>query len=85
MEMKDNQTVLHAAADLPGAKSARDLGQKVFAFDRSYWSFDKNDPQLCGPIEPVRRPWAASPRQCLPGYNNCIFAYGRPAPESHTP
>ena len=78
--MKDNQTILTPppdAADRSGAKGAKDHGQKVFAFDKSYWSFDKNAPNYAGQAnlhEDLGKPLLDNAFQ---GYNNCIFAYGQ--------
>ncbi|KAK5654894.1 hypothetical protein OQA88_6932 [Cercophora sp. LCS_1] len=80
VEMRDNQTVLTPppdAADRSGAKGAKDHGQKVFAFDRSYWSFDKNAPNYAGQDklhDDLGKPLLDNAFQ---GYNNCIFAYGQ--------
>ena len=76
--MKDNQTVLTPPPDSAHAgKGAKDSGQKVFAFDRSYWSFDKNDPSYAGQSnlhDDLGKPLLDNAFQ---GYNNCIFAYGQ--------
>ena len=55
----------------------RSEGQKVFAFDRSYWSFDHNDSHFAGQddvFEDLGKPLLENAFQ---GYNNCIFAYGQ--------
>ncbi|KAH6697186.1 kinesin heavy chain [Plectosphaerella plurivora] len=70
VEMKDNQTVLAPAA-------GKDVGQKVFAFDKSYWSFDKKDNHYAGQdslFDDLGKPLLDNAFQ---GYNNCIFAYGQ--------
>jgi len=77
--MKDNQTVLTPPPDLAAhvGKGAKDHGQKVFAFDRSYWSFNKDDPNYAGQSnlhEDLGKPLLDNAFQ---GYNNCIFAYGQ--------
>lgn len=74
--MKDNQTVLTPPSDAV-VKGSKDQGQKVFAFDRSYWSFDKNAPNYAGQDqlhEDLGKPLLDNAFQ---GYNNCIFAYGQ--------
>ncbi|KAH6840809.1 hypothetical protein B0I37DRAFT_438230 [Chaetomium sp. MPI-CAGE-AT-0009] len=74
VEMKDNQTVLTPP---PDNKAVKDHGQKVFAFDKSYWSFDKAAPNYAGQdnlFTDLGRPLLDNAFQ---GYNNCIFAYGQ--------
>ncbi|CCC13309.1 hypothetical protein SMACR_06600 [Sordaria macrospora] len=76
VEMKDNQTVLTPPPDAV-AKGGKDTGRKVFAFDRSYWSFDKSAPNYAGQDqlhEDLGKPLLDNAFQ---GYNNCIFAYGQ--------
>lgn len=76
--MKDNQTILHPPADYAhGAKGAKDLTPKVFAFDKSYWSFNRDDPNYAGQSnlhDDLGKPLLDNAFQ---GYNNCIFAYGQ--------
>lgn len=77
VEMKGNQTVLTPPPDAPVAKGAKDQGQKVFAFDRSYWSFNKEDSNYAGQEnlhDDLGKPLLDNAFQ---GYNNCIFAYGQ--------
>ncbi|KAJ8129664.1 hypothetical protein O1611_g3967 [Lasiodiplodia mahajangana] len=78
VEMKDNQTVLTPPSDgAHGAKGPKDLAPKAFAFDRSYWSFDKSDPTYAGQEnlhDDLGKPLLDNAFQ---GYNNCIFAYGQ--------
>ncbi|KAK3494093.1 hypothetical protein B0T13DRAFT_328752 [Neurospora crassa] len=76
VEMRDNQTVLTTPPDAV-VKGGKDQGQKIFAFDRSYWSFDKNAPNYAGQDqlhEDLGKPLLDNAFQ---GYNNCIFAYGQ--------
>lgn len=76
VEMKDNQTVLTPPPDAAG-KGVKDHGAKVFAFDKSYWSFDKNAPNYAGQdnlFQDLGKPLLDNAFQ---GYNNCIFAYGQ--------
>ncbi|KAJ6186627.1 hypothetical protein N7519_007928 [Penicillium mononematosum] len=75
VSMKGSQTVLTpppGAEDKSrkGGKGAVE-GNKVFAFDRSYWSFDKNS--MTSSTIWVLRFWTMPSG----GYNNCIFAYGQ--------
>lgn len=71
--MKDNQTVLVP----PSSGKDKDGGRKVFAFDKSYWSFDKKDNHYAGQdslFDDLGKPLLDNAFQ---GYNNCIFAYGQ--------
>lgn len=80
--MEGAQTVLVPPPDAEermrsGKGGAKDIGQKVFAFDKSYWSFDKSDPNYAGQDdlhEDLGKPLLDNAFQ---GYNNCIFAYGQ--------
>ncbi|KAK7739165.1 hypothetical protein SLS53_005801 [Cytospora paraplurivora] len=77
VEMKGNQTVLTPPPDAPQGKNAKDHGKKVFAFDRSYWSFNKDASNYAGQNnlhEDLGTPLLDNAFQ---GYNNCIFAYGQ--------
>lgn len=76
--MKGDQTILTPPSDTKGkaAKAAAE-GPKTFAFDRSYWSFDRNAPNYAGQDnlhEDLGKPLLDNAFQ---GYNNCIFAYGQ--------
>ncbi|ROT41361.1 kinesin-II 85 kDa subunit [Sodiomyces alkalinus F11] len=71
IEMKNNQTILSQP------HGGKETGQKVFAFDKSYWSFDKKDPHYAGQnnlFDDLGKPLLDNAFQ---GYNNCIFAYGQ--------
>ncbi|KAL3424118.1 kinesin-II 85 kDa subunit [Phlyctema vagabunda] len=73
VQMRDKQTILTA----PGDVKSKDSGQKTFAFDKSYWSFDKSDPNYAGQDDlhgDLGKPLLDNAFQ---GYNNCIFAYGQ--------
>ncbi len=80
--MKDAQTILIPPSDIDertrgGKGGAKDGGNKVFAFDKSYWSFDRNDPHFAGQDnlhDDLGKPLLDNAFQ---GYNNCIFAYGQ--------
>ncbi|KAJ5475177.1 hypothetical protein N7539_008243 [Penicillium diatomitis] len=80
--MKGSQTVLTAppgAEDKSrkgGGKGGGD-GPKVFAFDRSYWSFDKNDANYAGQDNLFDDLGTPLLDNAFSGYNNCIFAYGQ--------
>jgi len=78
--MKDSQTVLIPPPDAEerlrkGGKSAD--GQKVFAFDKSYWSFDRGDKHFAGQDNLFNDLGAPLLDNAFQGYNNCIFAYGQ--------
>jgi kinesin family protein 1 len=78
--MKGDQTILSPPrnVDVKGkAAKAASEGTKTFAFDKSYWSFDKSDPTYAGQDnlhEDLGKPLLDNAFQ---GYNNCIFAYGQ--------
>lgn len=75
--MKGDQTVLTPPPGAPTGKGAKDSGQKVFAFDRSYWSFNKDDANYAGQEnlhDDLGKPLLDN---AFTGYNNCIFAYGQ--------
>ncbi len=75
--MKNNQTILTPVPDSAAGKANKDHSQKVFAFDKSYWSFDKNAPNYAGQdnlFHDLGKPLLDNAFQ---GYNNCIFAYGQ--------
>ncbi|KAK3191849.1 hypothetical protein K4F52_001891 [Lecanicillium sp. MT-2017a] len=76
VEMNENQTVL-TPPDGHGSKTGKDGGSKTFAFDRSYWSFNKDDSNYAGQsnlFDDLGKPLLDNAFQ---GYNNCIFAYGQ--------
>lgn len=52
-------------------------GPKAFAFDRSYWSFDKNDPNYADQSALFKDLGVPLLENAFGGYNNCIFAYGQ--------
>ncbi|KAI0134635.1 kinesin heavy chain [Xylariales sp. AK1849] len=79
VEMKGNQTILTPPPEAAhtGGKSSKDTSLKTFAFDRSYWSFNKDDPNYAGQNnlhDDLGKPLLDNAFQ---GYNNCIFAYGQ--------
>ncbi|KAJ3576075.1 hypothetical protein NPX13_g3819 [Xylaria arbuscula] len=78
VEMKDNQTVLTPPHDgAHSGKGPKDLAPKSFAFDRSYWSFNKNDPNYAGQENLHNDLGKPLLDNAFQGYNNCIFAYGQ--------
>ncbi|KAJ5362748.1 Kinesin protein 1B [Penicillium brevicompactum] len=79
--MKGNQTVLTPP---PGAENksskggkAAGEGSKTFAFDRSYWSFDKKASNFAGQDDLFDDLGSPLLDNAFGGYNNCIFAYGQ--------
>ncbi|KAI4120429.1 MAG: hypothetical protein LQ338_007029 [Usnochroma carphineum] len=76
VHMKDSQTILtpppEAEERLRGFK-----GQKTFAFDRSYWSFNRADPHFAGQDNLFNDLGSPLLDNAFQGYNNCIFAYGQ--------
>lgn len=78
--MDGGQTVLTPPSGVEqkgkAAKAALE-GTKTFAFDKSYWSFDRNAPNYAGQenlFDDLGKPLLDNAFQ---GYNNCIFAYGQ--------
>ena len=80
VQMKDNQTILipppEAEERLRKGGKGSD-GQKTFAFDRSYWSFDRKDPHFAGQDNLFDDLGSPLLDNAFQGYNNCIFAYGQ--------
>ncbi|KAG6011138.1 hypothetical protein E4U54_008270 [Claviceps lovelessii] len=76
VEMKENQTIL-SFPEGHGGKGAKDTGTKTFAFDRSYWSFNKHDSNYAGQSNLFDDLGAPLLDNAFEGYNNCIFAYGQ--------
>lgn len=80
--MKENQTILTAPPEFEKqakqtGKSKDHHGSKVFAFDKSYWSFNRDAPNYAGQdnlFNDLGKPLLDNAFQ---GYNNCIFAYGQ--------
>jgi len=78
--MKGNQTVLVPPSGpdskLKSAKAVLE-GTKTFAFDKSYWSFDKSDSHYAGQDSLFEDLGSPLLDNAFKGYNNCIFAYGQ--------
>jgi kinesin family protein 1 len=72
--MRDDQTILVPPADLPHHRGG---GQKVFKFDKSYWSFDKKDSNFADQDNLFADLGVPLLENAFQGYNNCIFAYGQ--------
>ncbi|CRG91710.1 hypothetical protein PISL3812_08761 [Talaromyces islandicus] len=80
--MKGSQTVLTTPPGAEeklrkgGIKGSVD-GPKIFAFDRSYWSFDKSSQNYAGQNNLFDDLGTPLLENAFEGYNNCIFAYGQ--------
>lgn len=81
VRMEGGQTILTppTSFDTKGKAAGKAAleGPKTFAFDRSYWSFDRNAPNYAGQEnlhEDLGKPLL---QNAFDGYNNCIFAYGQ--------
>ena len=82
VQMKDSQTILiptpEADERLRGSKGGKvGDGNKVFAFDKSYWSFNRDDPHYAGQDNLFTDLGSPLLDNAFQGYNNCIFAYGQ--------
>ncbi|KAH9892227.1 kinesin motor domain-containing protein [Xylariomycetidae sp. FL2044] len=77
VEMKGNQTVLTPPDAAHAGKGAKDTAPKTFAFDRSYWSFNKSDSNYAGQDNLHNDLGTPLLDNAFQGYNNCIFAYGQ--------
>lgn len=79
VSMKDGQTTLTppTGEHKPRNNKASLEAAKTFAFDKSYWSFGRDDLDYAGQnsvFEDLGKPLLDNAFQ---GYNNCIFAYGQ--------
>ncbi|KAL8717238.1 MAG: hypothetical protein Q9225_005502 [Loekoesia sp. 1 TL-2023] len=82
VRMQGSQTILTPPPDaeerLRASKGIRGAdSQKVFAFDRSYWSFNRTDPNFAGQDNLFDDLGSPLLDNAFQGYNNCIFAYGQ--------
>lgn len=79
VSMKDTQTVLTPPP--PDGKSkpvkAALEGSKTFAYDKSYWSFNRKDSHFAGQEDVFTDLGKPLLDNAFQGYNNCIFAYGQ--------
>ncbi|KAI9655001.1 MAG: kinesin-like protein Klp8 [Trizodia sp. TS-e1964] len=80
VQMKECQTILtpptEAEERLRG-KGSKESAQKVFAFDKSYWSFNRKDSNFAGQDDLFNDLGKPLLDNAFQGYNNCIFAYGQ--------
>ncbi|KAI9720766.1 MAG: kinesin-like protein Klp8 [Chrysothrix sp. TS-e1954] len=79
VSMNGEQTVLTPPAGelKPKNNKATLESAKTFAYDKSYWSFARDDPHFAGQsnvFDDLGKPLLDNAFQ---GYNNCIFAYGQ--------
>lgn len=81
VQMQGAQTVLvppnEAEERLRKSGKGGSDGQKTFKFDKSYWSFNKADPNYAGQDNLFSDLGVPLLDNAFQGYNNCIFAYGQ--------
>lgn len=79
VSMEGKQTVLTPPPPDGKAKPPKTAGDgtKTFAFDKSYWSFNKDDSHFAGQESLFRDLGRPLLDNAFGGYNNCIFAYGQ--------
>ncbi|KAK5092025.1 hypothetical protein LTR70_007892 [Exophiala xenobiotica] len=75
VHMSGAQTLLTPPTDA-SHKNKADL-QKTFKYDKSYWSFRRNDPHYAGQDTLFADLGDPLLDNAFQGYNNCIFAYGQ--------
>lgn len=76
--MEGNQTIITRPTDSsdPGNKHVKKDGDdvKAFTFDKSYWSFDKNDANYATQAHLYNDLGEDLLNHAFEGYNTCIFA-----------
>ncbi|CAG8657308.1 67_t:CDS:10, partial [Funneliformis mosseae] len=80
IRMEGDQTIITRpdASDPGNSKAAkRDEDVKAFTFDKSYWSFDKNDSNYATQAMLYNDLGEELLDHAFGGYNTCIFAYGQ--------
>ncbi|KAM0714845.1 hypothetical protein Q7P37_009309 [Cladosporium fusiforme] len=79
VSMKGTQTVLSPPPQESKNKAIKGAGEgaKTFAYDKSYWSFDKKDKNYAGQDSLFGDLGQPLLDNAFQGYNNCIFAYGQ--------
>ncbi|CAO3676662.1 unnamed protein product [Rhizopus microsporus] len=75
IRMEGNQTIITKPPDHKGSRDTEDV--KAFTFDKSYWSFDKNDPKFADQNTVYNDLGVELLNHAFDGYNCCIFAYGQ--------
>jgi hypothetical protein len=78
MDPATQKTTLHAPDDGDsGSNMRRQLEDKEFTFDRSYWSHDESDPHYAHQEDVYRSFGEEFLDHNFAGYHTCIFAYGQ--------
>lgn len=77
VQMKDAQTVLTPPNDAAHKNKAVAEGAKTFKYDKSYWSFNRDDSNYAGQEHVFGDLGIPLLDNAFQGYNNCIFAYGQ--------
>jgi len=79
VSMKGAQTVLSPPPQDGKSKPVKGAleGSKTFAFDKSYWSFNRDDSNFAGQEDLFTDLGSPLLDNAFHGYNNCIFAYGQ--------
>lgn len=81
VQMHDDQTILNAPPEAEDRLRRAGKGgtehQRTFKFDKSYWSFNKADPNYAGQENLFSDLGVPLLDNAFQGYNNCIFAYGQ--------
>lgn len=73
IRMEGNQTIITKPPDHKGnSRDTEDV--KAFTFDKSYWSFDKNDPKFADQNTVYNDLGVELLNHAFDGYNCCIFA-----------
>ncbi|KAF0534302.1 kinesin-domain-containing protein [Gigaspora margarita] len=81
--MEGNQTIITRPTDptdpgnLKAAARKVEEDVKTFTFDKSYWSFDKNDPNYATQAHLYNDLGKELLNHAFEGFNTCIFAYGQ--------
>ncbi|RHZ59964.1 hypothetical protein Glove_360g45 [Diversispora epigaea] len=79
IRMEGNQTIITRPEANEGNKNAKKDSEdvKAFTFDKSYWSFDKNDSNYATQAHLYNDLGEELLNHAFEGYNTCIFAYGQ--------
>lgn len=77
VHMNGAQTVLSPPTDHGKTPKGSVDSSKTFKYDRSYWSFDRDDPHYAGQENVFDDLGVPLLDNAFQGYNNCIFAYGQ--------
>ena len=78
VRMENSQTILAVPEDSSRSNQAvKSERQKIFNFDKSYWSFNPSDEHFAGQEALFRDLGSPLLDNAFVGYNACIFAYGQ--------